>query len=779
MSESKPTERIKLLLRHEAATKTTSSTPPWRMTIVGHIIPPRPGEMLFPLRASTRAMRRLLLLAIVAMVLTLAAGSVGWATPSAAAAWELTNTGLPRPDSSKPTPDPDNLPGMDGNERTPETDPPRSYYYINPAEELRGLLELPEPSDREFSSVGLDYKQYTKDPMARAMARYNVYVDEKATERIQFAQGLIAKKPRDPLPWNKWLKKWIPNQGNDSRGKGYEKLANEALGFNGNPDWVFQETIHDAPEARTYDAVNHRLKIAYEYKSGNKSVPDQVRKDQANVTATRYRIGYVFGADPNPSVIQSLKSKGFLVHVLEAQWVPKQSKTLGQEQGQSPGAEGPLPSQAGAIPGAIAESPASLEEAEETAAVGAQLAAESDAPDQAPADPGGIDFSTLELRYLADTDSDDGPGLRYGFAAHATAEGQLSVGGLQAAQQASDSLFVWIGLPTSKFWVNLNPHEPDRIIDAQLGRTDAGRILLEADLQMKKTVAQLIHPDTPLGAQFWAALNMGGESGSWLSFRQWIVPAPATIRNDHGALYILDAPLLVQLESEYIELRGDSSHPTSCAPQKKSVEQHNEAVFRSMILPRVQQAVNEAPEYAELRRVYLSRVAAEWYRQRNVTTFAGLIDSGDITPWVSRQPWSPQDVFDRYVQSYTNGEFNVTRETRQGNVIETTTYVFGGVDFMHIPFHSLSAGDFQSEWPDLSSTVERAFDRPTTDEEGKVWLGSMSVVPGFQHGSKIGLSGYLFLAIIGVAAAVSTRSWRRLRRARRDWARANTSAPSR
>jgi len=200
-----------------------------------------------------------------------------------------------------------------------------------------------------------------------------------------------------------------------------------------------------------------------------------------------------------------------------------------------------------------------------------------------------------------------------------------------------------------------------------------------------------------------------------------------------------------------------------------------------MILPRVQQAVNEAPEYAELRRVYLSRIAAEWYRQQSAhtdMTFTGLIDSGDITPWVSRQPWSPQDVFNRYVQSYTIGEFNVTRQAQQGNLIETNTYIFGGVDFTSIPFHSLSTGDFQSEWSDLSNTVEQAFDHPTPDEKGKVWLGSMSGT-GSQHGSKIDLSGYLFFTVIGIAAAVSTRSWWRLRRARRDWARASPSAPSR
>jgi len=118
-----------------------------------------------------------------------------------------------------------------------------------------------------------------------------------------------------------------------------------------------------------------------------------------------------------------------------------------------------------------------------------------------PASPssGGIDFSSLELRYLADRGSADQEGLRYAFRVRPTVDGQASVGGLPYAQQASDAFFVWLALPPSSFTVNLNPNEPNRIIDAKFGRTDAGRALLEADLQLKKTTAALIHPNTELG----------------------------------------------------------------------------------------------------------------------------------------------------------------------------------------------------------------------------------------------------------------------------------------
>ena len=114
-----------------------------------------------------------------------------------------------------------------------------------------------------------------------------------------------------------------------------------------------------------------------------------------------------------------------------------------------------------------------------------------------------------------------------------------------------------------------------------------GASLLEADLQMKKTVAALIHPDTALGGQFWAQL--GDSDESCLSMRQWIVPAPATVREDGNALYIIDAPLNVKMESDYVKNVGGVLD--SCPQQSKSIQDHNEAVFRSLILPQIVKAV--------------------------------------------------------------------------------------------------------------------------------------------------------------------------------------------
>ena len=386
--------------------------------------------------------------------------------------------------------------------------------------------------------------------------------------------------------------------------------------------------------------------------------------------------------------------------------------------------------------GFTGRAPCGGEEEEEPATAPGGLAAEMQAPAQAP---GGIDFSRLELHYLADPGKG---GLRYAFQAPLAAKGNRSaLTGLSQAQESSDAFFTWLELDPSSFWVNLNPNEPDRIVDAKLGTTDAGRVLLQADLQLKKTTGKLIHPDSALGARFWK-----GMSGDCMSFRTWIVPGTATVYAKGDELYILKSPLNVEMETQYLKLHG-ASGATSCPKQTASVQAHNESLFRSLILPRVVAAVNSAPEYADLRRVYLSRVAAEWYRQlseKQHTTYGSLIDQGDVGAYRTRQDWAPIDTFHAYVTSYTKGEFKVTHRTRQGNTIYTHTYIYGGVDFTRVAFSSLSADQAAATMPALTAHVSRSLTAPAADTGARqVWLGGgePAAAPAGGSDGKSGASG--------------------------------------
>jgi uncharacterized repeat protein (TIGR01451 family) len=337
-----------------------------------------------------------------------------------------------------------------------------------------------------------------------------------------------------------------------------------------------------------------------------------------------------------------------------------------------------------------------------------------------PLGPGGIDFSTLELRHVADTDRS---GIRYSFRGLPTSGTSDPAVGLQTAQQASNAFFTWLAVPPQSHWVNLNPNEPDRIIDPQFGRTDAGRVLLEADLAMKKSFARAMHPDTPTGAAFWQEFdnlyeNRPDGAYCW-SFRQEILPAPATVRETGGELYILDAPLRIDATAQHFPGYTPCSEQEALDPRKQEM-------YRRLIVPEVERAINTAPEYAALRRVYLSRVAAEWFRQRSAqhrTAVSDIVDSGSVDPWALNPPWNPRPVFDEMVRSLTQSEFVVPREKRTGDVAWTRVYSAGGVNFGRLePGRKVSAREFKAGWPKLARQVKRAQREPAA-VGNEVWVG--------------------------------------------------------
>src|SRR4051812_26012954 len=105
------------------------------------------------------------------------------------------------------------------------------------------------------------------------------------------------------------------------------------------------------------------------------------------------------------------------------------------------------------------------------------------------------------------------------------------------------------------------------------------------------------------------------------------------------------------MESDYGPAAGGTG---SCPGQSTAELRHNEDIYRQLILPKVQHEVDTGHDFADLRRVYASRIAAEWYRQRSATThtsYGDLVGQDDVSRWVSQQGWSPQDIYQLYLQS--------------------------------------------------------------------------------------------------------------------------------
>lgn len=358
---------------------------------------------------------------------------------------------------------------------------------------------------------------------------------------------------------------------------------------------------------------------------------------------------------------------------------------------------------------------------------------------------GGIDFSSLDLRYMADKPAGgDSSSIRYAFSGKPTSGDPHVAQGAADVKQASDAFFVWLALPESAFWVNLNPDEPDRIMDPAMGRTDAGRVMLQSDLGLKNADGKWLDPRRPVGKRFWDGLQ-----GRCFSFRLWIVPGRADVYDGGDELYIEKAPLKVMMEAQYFKAKG-ISNLQGCARQDPAADDHNEALYRRLILPKVEKMVNTSPKYAELRRVYRSRIAAEWYRRRSTqhaTAYKPIIDSGDVSKWRYQGSWTPQQTFEKYKGEL--GKHKVTLKSQRGNYIYKTTYTFGGVDWTHLPYTSQARAAFQRTNPALGARVARSLNGPVGDG-GDLLLGGS--VPVAHAGAAPPLSSTFLVALVALLA---------------------------
>ena len=253
--------------------------------------------------------------------------------------------------------------------------------------------------------------------------------------------------------------------------------------------------------------------------------------------------------------------------------------------------------------------------------------------------------------------------------------------------------FVGLTLSNESFWVNLRPDSPDNIIDDQLAQTDVGRILLEADLQLKKDTAKYTSPETPEGREYWDKLYQksgelfGSENITIPTLtRPWIVPDEIIIREADDSAYIYKATLKVMLEEDYLNENrrgGFETRPyTFTDPRLKELNVYSSQLIRELIIPKITKEINTSKRYAPLRQVYYSLVLAQWFKQRFPDRggyYNQIIDRKDLTGLTSKEPYSKETYFMAYQKSFKDGEYNIKepRYTPYGQTIRS--YFSGGI----------------------------------------------------------------------------------------------------
>ncbi|MFA5149604.1 MAG: phosphoglycerate kinase [Candidatus Omnitrophota bacterium] len=263
-------------------------------------------------------------------------------------------------------------------------------------------------------------------------------------------------------------------------------------------------------------------------------------------------------------------------------------------------------------------------------------------------------------------------------------ESQISA----STQELLNYFLVGVNLPNDKFWVNLRPDSEDSIIDDYLARTDVGKIMLEADLQLKKDTAQFTSPQTPEGKEYWSRLYQKAEelygyqevSIPTLT-RPWIVPNEIIVRESKDSAYIYKATLKVMLEQDFLK---DSATYNFKDSRAKALNEYSSQLIRELIIPKLTKEVNLSQRYAALRQVYYSLVLSRWFKSRfanQAGKYASRIDRKDLSGLLSATAWSKSSYFEAYKKSFAQGEYNIkeTVRTPTGQVIRS--YFSGGMDF--------------------------------------------------------------------------------------------------
>ena len=246
--------------------------------------------------------------------------------------------------------------------------------------------------------------------------------------------------------------------------------------------------------------------------------------------------------------------------------------------------------------------------------------------------------------------------------------------------------FIGISLPNDSFWVNLRPDAEDNIIDDYLAKTDIGKIMLEADLQLKKDTALATSPETPEGRDYWnklyqkAAELFGSDNITIPTLtRPWIVPDEIIVRETATSAYVYKATLKVMLEQDY--LKNDAVYNFK-DERLKQLNEYSSQLIRELIIPKLNKEINTSKRYAPLRQVYYSLILSQWFKARfygKGGTYSRIINRKDLTNLISKEPWSKATYFRAYQKSFKDGEYNLKESvyTPSGQTIRS--YFSGGM----------------------------------------------------------------------------------------------------
>ncbi|MBF0533328.1 MAG: hypothetical protein HQL23_09605 [Candidatus Omnitrophica bacterium] len=241
----------------------------------------------------------------------------------------------------------------------------------------------------------------------------------------------------------------------------------------------------------------------------------------------------------------------------------------------------------------------------------------------------------------------------------------------QEADKAIKYFLASLTVPEKELWVNLSPVEKDRIIPDGLSKTAMGRDMLAEDYVLKQLTASLHHPDTAVGKQLWqkiynlAEKELGSRDAAVDTLnRVWIVPAQARIWEHDGKAMILKSHLKVMMEKDYHNSLTRERSERGEGQGRGTFDAKVTQIYRDILIPAIEQEVNQGQNFSKLRQIYAAMILATWYKIRLKESFLGkaYADQNKVAGVGFSDGVGKNEIYEKYLQSAHNGVFNLIKE---------------------------------------------------------------------------------------------------------------------
>lgn len=220
-------------------------------------------------------------------------------------------------------------------------------------------------------------------------------------------------------------------------------------------------------------------------------------------------------------------------------------------------------------------------------------------------------------------------------------------------------------IPENDLWVNLSPFEKDKMIPSVLGQTELGRDMLAQDYILKQLTASLIYPEQALGRSFWEKLYARARQASGpaniptdVFNKVWVVADRARILQKDNTAYVLDGHLKVMLDVDYL---AETKTKAVAASETSALSLQT---MREIIIPAIEQEVNQGEHFAPLRQIFYAMILATWFKHtlKNALLNRIYTDQNKTAGVLTEDPEMTGAIYARYLAAYKQGVFNYIRE---------------------------------------------------------------------------------------------------------------------